>query len=990
MFAVFFFCRNCVQVPFHQLQLRQGVFMVSLIEILEKNGFVKENLGKIGILEIGSNQNSGRNHGYQNLCGYPFSRFQKIEDLERISEINFSIDFLKIDNQSLKLPDIELVLASSKSLLAIEADVAWIPASNGMPLFSEIEGFLRRHGFLLHRLIETDFRCLNPAIPAEKLDSGLQMISSRAVFIRDFSRFNELSPSQLLKLAVILSEAFRSSDLALYALKEFDLQMNNQLSELFQKELAGEETGSANESASSEPTKDYPTDFVSLYSLGVDAFNHSNFSEALDLFARASLLQPGFAQVFFNLGLSAGRLGRYSDALNYLDRCIGLDPSFDEARKIRKTIAEELIPKSSVVKSSQPTTKYADKLRNAIELQGKNQLTEAEAIFLEILTADPGDFPSLFSLGGIEQNRRNPQKALEYFSRAMAVKPDYPALWYNIGVVQQSMKRFDEALASYDKALELDPEYSEVLLNRGGVLVEMKRHRDALMTFEELLKKDPGNAKALCNRGILLTDFKLYDLAIETFAKLVEVDPDFDYALGLYGFAKMHACDWTNLEPIKQSIIEGVKAEKRVCKSLAFTAISYEPSEHLVCAQVFARHFFPAHEPLWHGEVYAHQKLKIAYVSPDFREHPVGHLSAGLFEAHDRSRFEIIGVSLGVDDGSPMRKRMEKAFDKFIDARPIPSFELASMLKSMNVDVLVDMAGYTADSRTDVFSYRPAPVQVNYLGYSSTLGLDYIDYIIADRHIIPKNYRNCYSEKVVYLPDTYLPTDSRVEIAATTPPRPQYGLPEEGFIFCSFNHDYKINSQIFDVWMRLLKKVEGSVLWLMKLNESAERNLRKEAENRGIDPGRIVFATRVPSIADHLARYRMADLFLDTSPCNAHSTSSDVLRAGLPLITCRGKAFASRVAAGLLSVVGLEELITDNLTDYEALALKLAQNPDYLLKIREKLAQNLETSRLFDTDYYCRNLEAAYEEMVKRARAGLPPDSFAVPRQGRTTGAKND
>ncbi|MEW6710888.1 MAG: tetratricopeptide repeat protein [Candidatus Riflebacteria bacterium] len=963
--------------------------MVSLIEILEKKGFVKENLGKIGVLEIGSGQNPGRDQDYQNLCGYTFSQCKKIDGLKKISEINFSIDFLKIDSLNFEVADFELVFAGlNNSLLAIDADVAWIPESKGIPLYSDLEAFLRSHGFLLHRIIDTHFRCLNSAIPADKLGSGLQMISSRAVFIRDFSKLNELNPSQLLKLAVILNEAFHSSDMALFALKECDSQLSSRLSELFQKELGGEEIASADEFAFSEPVKETPSDFVSLYSLGVDAFNRCDYSDAFELFSRASLLQPEFAQVFFNLGLSAGRLGRYSDAVNYLDRCIQLDSSFDEAVKIRKVIAEELIADGSVRNPSQPTTKYADKIRIALELQAKNQLAEAEAIFLDIITADPADFPSLFSLGGIEQNRRNPQKALEYFSRAMAVKPDYPALWYNIGVVQQSMKRFDESLASYDKALELDPEYSEVLLNRGGVLVEMKRHRDALLTFEELLKKDPANAKALCNRGILLTDFKLYDLAIETFAKLVEVDPDFDYALGLYCFAKMHACDWNNIEPIKQSIIEGVKAEKRVCKSLAFTAVSYEPSEHLVCAQVFARHFFPAHEPLWNGEVYAHQKLKIAYVSPDFREHPVGHLSAGLFEAHDRGRFEIIGVSLGIDDGSPMRKRMEKAFDKFIDARQIPSYELASMLKSMNVDVLVDMAGYTADSRTDVFSYRPVPVQVNYLGYSSTLGLDYIDYIIADRHIIPQKYRNCYCEKVVYLPDTYLPTDSRVEIAATTPPRPQYGLPEQGFIFCSFNHDYKINSQIFDVWMRLLKQVPGSVLWLMKLNESAERNLRKEAEKRGVDPGRIVFATRVPSIADHLARYRMADLFLDTSPCNAHSTSSDVLRAGLPLITCRGKAFASRVAAGLLSVVGLEELITDNLADYEALALKLAQKPEFLQKMKEKLAKNLESSRLFDTDYYCRNLEAAYEEMVKRARAGLAPESFAVPRQGKTSEAK--
>jgi predicted O-linked N-acetylglucosamine transferase (SPINDLY family) len=440
----------------------------------------------------------------------------------------------------------------------------------------------------------------------------------------------------------------------------------------------------------------------------------------------------------------------------------------------------------------------------------------------------------------------------------------------------------------------------------------------------------------------------------------------------------MHACDWNNLEPLNQAIIEGVRAGKRVCKTLAFTAITPEPYDHLLCAEIFGKHYFPAQQPLWSGEIYHHSKIRIAYVSPDLREHPVGHLTAGIFEHHDKNKFETIAISLGIDDNSRLRARMLEAFDEFIDARQMTSFDIAKLLRSKEVDILVDLAGYTADSRTEIFAYRPAPIQVNYLGYSSTLGIEYMDYIIADRHIIPEKARDSYSEKVVYLPDTYLPTDSAVKISDTTLAREEYGLPATGFVFCSFNHDYKINSPMFDIWMRLLKCVPGSVLWLMKLNESAERNLRKEAAARDIDPSRIIFATRVPNIEDHLARYRAADLFLDTFPCNAHTTSSDVLRAGLPLITCRGKAFAGRVASGLLTLVGLPELITETLEDYEKLALQLATQNNMLQKIKAKLGKNLKNDNPFDTQLYCFNLEQAFIKMHQRYLNNEAPDHLTI------------
>lgn len=900
--------------------------------------------------------------------------------LDDIVELNFPIDFIKMDIQGAELQAFEgaqnRVL---KDVLVIQAEAEWVPLYKNQPLFSELELFLRSHGFIVHKIMGFGTRSFKPIVTNNNINAGIQQLWSDVIFVRDFTKLNILTPQQLLKMAVIMHDVYHSLDLAHLVLQEYDRQKQTRLAQAYLARLTGTDVDNK-DAEFIEKLKTNPDDFVALYSLGVSAFARKDLIVALNFFEKARIIQPGFAQLYYNLGIITGKLGRSKDALANLDQAIKLDPNYESARNLRNAIAAEI----AAIKPAQPlilpSSANREKHGNALELQAKNKLDAAEALFLEILASDPSDLPSLFSLGGIEHNRNQPEKALAYFERALNLKTDFPPLYYNMGIVLQALKQYDKALASYDMALSLNPGYAEVMLNRGGLLVEMKRHKDALLNYEDLLKIDPMNDKALCNRGIILTDFKLNDLAIQTFASLVAISPEYDYALGLLCFAKLHACDWRDLEPLYQAIIEGVRSGKRVCKTLALTAISDDPHDHMLGAQIFAKHFYPAQEPMWRGEIYNHAKIKIAYVSPDFREHPVGHLTAGIFENHDKEKFEVTAISLGIDDRSPLRQRMLAAFDKFVDARAMTSRDIAAMLRSMEVDILIDLAGYTADSRTDIFAFRPAPVQVNYLGYSSTMGADYLDYIIADRHIIPEEYRNCYNEKVVYMPRTYLPTDSAITIAETTPSREHYGLPSTGFVFCSFNHDYKINPPVFDVWMRLLKSIPGSVLWLMKLNESAELNLRKEAAARGVAPERIVFAKRVAGIEEHLARYRLADIFLDTTPCNAHSTSSDVLRAGLPIVTCRGRAFAGRVAAGLLELVNLPELITESLEDYEKLALKLAEDKDLLRNIKLRLEQTLAAKKPFDTVQYCRHLESAYGEMWERCRNGLQPEHFAVPK----------
>ena len=407
---------------------------------------------------------------------------------------------------------------------------------------------------------------------------------------------------------------------------------------------------------------------------------------------------------------------------------------------------------------------------------------------------------------------------------------------------------------------------------------------------------------------------------------------------------------------------------------------SDQAADHLQAARIFASHHCPpAARPMWNGEIYRHARLRVAYVSPDLREHPVGHLMAGIFERHDRRRFETIAISIGSDDGSPLRSRIQGAFDRFIDARPMASRQVAELMRELEVDVAVDLAGFTSDSRSDIFSYRPAPVQVNYLGYPGTLGTDYMDYIVADRHVIPPEHHGFYNEQVVYLPDAYLPPAVGVQIAERTPSRAECGLPDEGVVFCSFNHDYKVSPHMFAVWMRLLAQVSGSVLWLMSRSELSQRHLREEAARAGIDPARLVFAQRVPRVEDHLARYRQADLFLDTHPYNAHTTAADALLAGLPVLTYRGQAFPARVAASLLHAAGLPELVTDSLAGYEALALQLARDPARRAGLRQHLLEHSRQGQaLFDTAGFTRDLEAIYVAMWRKSQLGEARDALAT------------
>lgn len=605
-------------------------------------------------------------------------------------------------------------------------------------------------------------------------------------------------------------------------------------------------------------------------------------------------------------------------------------------------------------KQSEPVNPIAQ----ALELQQQGKLNEAEAAFRAILQVSPNESVSIYSLGIILLGRGQREEALALFRQGCETVPGFAYNWFGYANTLQALGRREEALLAYDEAIKAKPDYVEALVNSGVLLRDMYRHHEALTRFNQVLEIDPDYPNALGNCAILLTEFKESAKAITLLERLLAKTPDYDYGLGLLMYERLHIGDWSDFEPARQRIIEGVRAGKRVCKSLAFMALSDSAADHYECAKIFAAHYCPpARAALWQGEQYVHEKLRVAYVSPDLREHPVGHLMCGIFEHHDKSRIETIAISLGIDDKSRLRQRMLDSFDHFIDVRGWTSQKIAEKMREMEVDVAIDLAGYTADSRIEVFAWRPAPVQINFLGYPGTLAVDYMDYILADRHIIPPEHQPYFSEKVLYLPDSYLPTDRNLAIADETPTREACGLPPSGVVFCSFSHDYKIAPPLWKVWMSLLNKVPDSVLWLVARNALTQANLRRSAEACGVAGERIIFAGRVPRVEDHLARYRLADIFLDTWPYNAHTTAADALTAGLPVVTYMGGAFPARVAGSLCHAIGLPELATHSWEDYEALAFKLVTDRPLLADLKRRLAENKLTQPLFDTALFCRNLE---------------------------------
>jgi len=496
--------------------------------------------------------------------------------------------------------------------------------------------------------------------------------------------------------------------------------------------------------------------------------------------------------------------------------------------------------------------------------------------------------------------------------------------------------------------------------------------------YRQALQIKPDMAEAYNNLGIVLGKVNRHEEVVACFKKLLSIKPDQAFALGMYLHSKMHCCNWEGIDDTFHELRSGIDADKAVSTPFHILAIPSTPAQQKRCAEIYVREKYP--EVCVSSDVkerYSHGKIRLGYFSSDFYNHATAYLVAELLEQHDRARFEVIGFSFGASPNDNMRQRVSAAFDRFIDVNNQPDQDIATLARNLEIDIAVDLKGFTEGGRTSIFALRPAPIQVNYLGYPGTMGAPYIDYLIADPTLITAEYQQHYTEKISYLPDTYQVNDSHRRISERQFTRSEVGLPDEGFVFCCFNNNFKITPDVFDIWMQLLKQVEGSVLWLFKGNAQATQNLLNEARKRGIVPERLIFAPRM-DLPDHLARHRLADLFLDTFYCNAHTTASDALWAGLPVLTYLGDTFAGRVAASLLNAIGLPELITHSHEEYQALALELATNPEKLASIKRQLAKNRLTHPLFDTALFTRHIEDAFTQMWERHQKSLLPDHIYV------------
>jgi predicted O-linked N-acetylglucosamine transferase (SPINDLY family) len=525
--------------------------------------------------------------------------------------------------------------------------------------------------------------------------------------------------------------------------------------------------------------------------------------------------------------------------------------------------------------------------------------------------------------------------------------------------------------------------YAEAFFNRGNVHRELEQWEATLADYDRAIALRPGYASAYYNRGNVLRHLKQVDSALASYGHALALEPGLGFLLGEFLSTKMGICDWRDIEAGVAQLTAAIERDEAASNPFIVLALSESPALQKRAAQIWVRETSALDSALPGIPKHArHDRIRIGYFSADYQDHATSHLIAGLFEAHDVSRFQVTAFSFGPDLQGEMRSRLKAACESFIPVRDKTDTEVALLARDLKIDIAIDLNGFTRDNRTGIFALRAAPLQVNYLGYPGTMGAGYMDYLIADPTLVPNQSRRHYAEKLIYLPHTYQVNDTRRAIANRTFTRIELGLPPTGFVFCCFNNNYKITPDTFDRWTRILRRVDGSVLWLLEDNPTVASNLRREAALRNVSADRLVFAKRI-DLAEHLARHRAADLFLDTLPYNAHTTASDALWAGLPVLTCIGDSFAARVAASLLTAVKLPELIASSAEQYEELATQLAFDPQRLVNLRQKLAANRLTTPLFDVELYARHVEAAYVKIYERYQADLPAEDVQIEPESR-------
>ncbi|SFV39145.1 tetratricopeptide repeat protein [Hyphomicrobium facile] len=676
-----------------------------------------------------------------------------------------------------------------------------------------------------------------------------------------------------------------------------------------------------------------------------------NDSEAMATYIKALDLKPDQPAVLVRLGNLMLKSGQVEAAVAHCQTALKLDPEFEEARVLGHRISAMTRPVTSIAAEIEAESKSNDELAKRLD-----------------------------ELASFLRQGRRYDEAIELCRRATDIKPGKADYHFNLALALEGRGLAEEALESYQAGLAIEPDRAEAYTSVGGLLQSLKMEVGAIQALEHAIKLDPTSPHAHYNLAIVCKMRQQYDQAKAAFQKCRELAPDafvnrFEF-LNLLHFQ----CDWDGVDEEARYCLENFRVKPMHLAPFQLISLGSTRADQLRAAQNYIKPMAVPEQirfKTYQNSLGVGRRIRLGFLSCDFFEHATAILFSEVLEKLDKNRFEIFGYCFSPEDGSAMRGRLLKAFEHVRKIGEMTNREAAATINADAIDILVDLKGYTRDGRPEILSYRPAPIQVNYLGYPATMGADFIDYIVADAIVTPMEHQADYSEKIVQLPHTYQPNDRQRKISDEPITRADCGLPENAFVFCSFNNSYKLTPTMFDVWMHLLKEVPGSVLWLLVPNETCASNLRREAASRGVDASRLVFADRMP-VEKHLARQHLADLFLDALPCNAHTTASDALWAGLPVLTCLGETFAGRVAGSLLSAMGVPELITTDLDAYTCLALELARDKGKLDRIRQKLVSTRDTAPIFDSTRYTRNLEASFEKMVEIMRSGQAPQAFAV------------
>lgn len=712
-----------------------------------------------------------------------------------------------------------------------------------------------------------------------------------------------------------------------------------------------------------------PQDWRGPHFLGVVRAQQGRNDEALMLMDRALKLNPEAPEILSNYANVLRALGRMKEALSYYDRALALKPDYAAVFNRRALLLrdmgqlQEALAAAAQALQLRPNDLEALNTRGIVLYDMKDY--EAALASYDLALVSGRNSPDTLNNRSLALKAlKRPDEALRSVEDALQLRPAFPEAWNNRGIILFELKRIGDAIASYEQALQLRPNYAEAYNNRAVAHWSLRRFQESLSDCERAILLKSDFADAYYNRGNALAELNQPAEALASYERALSIDPSHPNAMSGLANAAMTIGDWARTKELAPKLKAAVLDGSSVIQPFVVMGYWDDNQLQLHCSQNYVRQAGPGRlAPLCNAQRYHHDKIRIAYLSADFQQHVTAALTVEMFERHNREQFEVIAISFGLDDSSAMRQRLIKAFDHFHDARQMSDKEVAQLIRRLEVDIAVDLGGHTSGARPWVLAHRPAPVQAKYMGYPGTSGSDFIDYLIADRTVVPKDQEPFFSERIAILPDTLWVTDTRRMVLAA-PRRSEVGLPQDGFVFCCFNHNWKITAPIFDIWMRLLRQTEGSVLWLLEGNASIRNNLCKEAVARGVLPERLIFAPRTTP-ENHLARQQLADLFLDTLPYNAHTTASDALWVGLPIVTTPGHSFPARVAASILRAAELPELIAEDLVAYEALAMKLAHQPALLGAIRQKLLDNKCRVALFNTEQFTRNLELQYRKMLE-------------------------